>query len=47
MEANVVQQRIKTSVIEQRLLLLDLQGDNDYFDMRYGAYKDEEWGKGI
>jgi hypothetical protein len=34
-------------VVEQRLLLLDHQGDNDYFDMQYGAYKDEEWGKGI
>lgn len=34
-------------MIEKRLALLDEAGDNDYFKMRYGAYKFEEWGRGI
>jgi len=40
-------ERIKPSVVEKRLELLDEAGDNDYFKMRYGAYKSEEWGRGI
>jgi hypothetical protein len=30
-----------------RLELLDESGNNDYFKIPYGAYKFEEWGKGI
>ena len=30
-----------------RLALLDQAGDNDYFDIRYGAYGSEDWGRGI
>lgn len=40
-------QLIKPSAIETRLFLLDEAGDNDYFQMKYGAYKSEEWGRGI
>jgi len=39
--------RIRASVIEKRLELLDEAGDNDFFRMRYGAYRSEDWGKGI
>ncbi|KAI6715572.1 hypothetical protein JHW43_001925 [Diplocarpon mali] len=38
---------IKTSMIENRLALLDQAGDNDYFKMPYGAYKYERWGSGV
>ncbi|CAG8975553.1 hypothetical protein HYALB_00005621 [Hymenoscyphus albidus] len=38
---------IKPSAIEMRLILLDEAGDNDYFQMKYGAYRSEEWGRGI
>jgi hypothetical protein len=38
---------IKVPMIENRLTLLDQAGDNNYFKMPYGAYKDEEWGTGI
>ncbi len=34
-------------MIEKRLTLLDLAGDNDYFKRPYGAYMYEEWGKDI
>jgi hypothetical protein len=34
-------------MIEKRLALLDEAGDNDYFQMQYGAYMYAEWGKGI
>lgn len=34
-------------MIEKRLELLDEAGNNDYFQMRYGAYKSEDWGRGI
>lgn len=40
-------QLIRPNAIEMRLLLLDEAGDNDYFQMKYGAYKSEEWGRGI
>jgi len=39
--------QIKVSMIEKRLALLDLRGDNDYFKIPYGAYGYEEWGRGI
>ncbi|KAH6717852.1 hypothetical protein BKA61DRAFT_293115 [Leptodontidium sp. MPI-SDFR-AT-0119] len=38
---------IKVCMIENRLLLLDEAGDNDYFKMPYGAYKYERWGRGV
>jgi hypothetical protein len=41
------EKQIKTSMIEKRLALLDLAGDNDYFCIPYGAYMCEEWGRGI
>lgn len=42
-----LRQRIKSSTIENRLLLLDQAGDNDYFRIPYGGYMLENWGKGI
>ncbi|CZR53967.1 uncharacterized protein PAC_03850 [Phialocephala subalpina] len=39
--------KIKPSMIEKRLTLLDQAGDNDYFKRSYGAYTYEEWGRGI
>jgi hypothetical protein len=39
--------KIRLSTIENRLLLLDQAGDNDYFKIPYGGYMFEEWGKGI
>lgn len=39
--------QIKVCMIENRLLLLDEAGDNDYFKMPYGAYKYERWGRGV
>lgn len=44
--ANTTKQ-IKVPMIENRLVLLDQAGDNDHFKMPYGAYKYEEWGRGI
>jgi hypothetical protein len=45
--ANQKNIQIKVSMIEKRLALLDLAGDNDYFKIPYGAYGFEEWGQGI
>ncbi|KAG9243153.1 hypothetical protein BJ878DRAFT_568707 [Calycina marina] len=40
-------QRLRSDAVEKRLILLDQAGDNDYFDIRYGAYSSYEWGQGI
>lgn len=34
-------------MIENRLALLDVAGNNEYFRMQYGAYEFEKWGRGI